>query len=325
MAKRDALFDAVYRAPDDDAPRRALAKHLKRRRDPRAEFIELQLDAAREGNTSRESRARQKALLREHRSAWLEPLKGVVITRGLKWERGFPSAAILAMPRSESDRNAMVGYLPLATLRSLDIDMYPSVLPIEWEKRFVLSPVLRGLRTLKGLHRVHLPDVMTARPQRALETIEVLAEGGGGAAGKAYEMKQLRAIRAAFAKPRSVPSLTSLRLPFCHGISKPDNYTWLWRTQAGRQLRNLSIHEGVYVLRTWHDALTKHRTDMQLERLELFGYVNFVLERTADGWTKLRGKVGKHVHANWKKTNLDPALRRLGRRVTDVQIETIKC
>jgi hypothetical protein len=218
----------------------------------------------------------------------------------------------------------MVGYPPLATLRSLDIDMYPSILPFEWERRFVLSPVLRGLRTLKGLHRVHLPDVMTARPRRALETIEVLVEGGGGAVGKASEMEQLRAIRAAFAKPRGVPNLTSLRLPFCHGISKPSNYSWLWRTLAGQQLRSLSINEGVYVLRTWHDALTKHQDALQLERLELFGYVNFVLERTADGWTRLRGRVGKHVHTNWKKVNLDPALRKLGRRVTDVQITRIK-
>jgi uncharacterized protein (TIGR02996 family) len=96
------IFEAVYEAPDDDAPRWALAKRLKRRGDPRAEFIELQLDAAREGMASRESRARQKALLRHHGDAWLEPLKGVVRKRGLKWERGFPSVARRAMPRGRA-------------------------------------------------------------------------------------------------------------------------------------------------------------------------------------------------------------------------------
>ncbi len=88
------LVAAIYRAPDDDAPRMVYADWLQERGDPRGEFITLQLAVAR-GDATRASRTRQAALLAEHMKAWLGPLASMVKSTTVKFARGFLDACEL--------------------------------------------------------------------------------------------------------------------------------------------------------------------------------------------------------------------------------------
>ncbi len=56
MTSTDTLLDAVYAAPDDDAPRRALGEALRKRGDQWGGFILLQLA----GSSRREDKARER-------------------------------------------------------------------------------------------------------------------------------------------------------------------------------------------------------------------------------------------------------------------------
>src|SRR5262249_13517425 len=91
MTPEEAFLRDIQEHPDEDAPRLIFADWLEDQGDPRGEFIRVQcaLAALEEGNPRRASYLRrEKALLRQHRKAWLEPLRGLV-----KWpvvfRRGF--------------------------------------------------------------------------------------------------------------------------------------------------------------------------------------------------------------------------------------------
>jgi uncharacterized protein (TIGR02996 family) len=83
-----ALLAAVLAQPDDDAPRRAYANHPSLRKDPRGEFIAVQLSLAGSDLTEAERQAlveQEQALLEEHGSTWCGPLRNGEIT----FRRGF--------------------------------------------------------------------------------------------------------------------------------------------------------------------------------------------------------------------------------------------
>ncbi|MFT3708319.1 MAG: TIGR02996 domain-containing protein [Archangium sp.] len=83
---------AICAAPDDDTPRAVYADWLTEHQDPRGEFITLQLRRARKATTKKE-RDREEALLGDHRRAFLGIFETSVAMSGLKFERGFLSAA----------------------------------------------------------------------------------------------------------------------------------------------------------------------------------------------------------------------------------------
>ena len=66
----EALFTAVYAAPDDLDARRVLADALQEAGDPRGAFIQLQL-LERAGQATRASTQRADALLKSHHAEWL--------------------------------------------------------------------------------------------------------------------------------------------------------------------------------------------------------------------------------------------------------------
>jgi uncharacterized protein (TIGR02996 family) len=94
MPTTDELFQRVYEAPGDDAPRLVLADALQQDGDPRGEFIALQL-----GSSSR-ARKRADKLLERHRADFLGPLRSVVVVGTDEWERGFPVACIARLDGS---------------------------------------------------------------------------------------------------------------------------------------------------------------------------------------------------------------------------------
>ena len=70
------LLQAVYTAPDDDAPRLVYADWLEERGDPRAEFIRAQVERAMTPEWDprhEELEAREQELLREHYEEWAGP------------------------------------------------------------------------------------------------------------------------------------------------------------------------------------------------------------------------------------------------------------
>jgi uncharacterized protein (TIGR02996 family) len=83
-----ALYDAVWAAPDDDAPRLVLADFLTERGDPRGEFIALQL-ARHAGKLDATGKKREKELLKRHKKQWLGPIAPLVQPYHLRFERGF--------------------------------------------------------------------------------------------------------------------------------------------------------------------------------------------------------------------------------------------
>ncbi len=97
------LLESVFRSPDDDAPRRALADSLRRDGDPRGEFIALQLDtqlicwsetklgALRRVDVAPEVRARMTALFRKHRRAEFDDARAGLNAMGVA--RGFVEPA----------------------------------------------------------------------------------------------------------------------------------------------------------------------------------------------------------------------------------------
>ncbi|MEO8700641.1 MAG: TIGR02996 domain-containing protein [Kofleriaceae bacterium] len=84
----DALLDAVWAAPDDDAPRQVLADFLQQRDDPRGEFIMLQLARA-AGTLDKAGKAREKELLKRHKKQWLGPIEPLLQPYNQRFERGF--------------------------------------------------------------------------------------------------------------------------------------------------------------------------------------------------------------------------------------------
>ena len=131
-----ALFEAVYDAPDDDAPRIALAAALKKRKDPRGTFIDIQLRDAR-GEASHDERAQAAALLKTHRDDWKAPFSVEGSGYGIhmeRWERGFPVHGFATV---------FYPYGPRAwrTVRSLVVD-------IDTRYRFLRGPLLENLRAL---------------------------------------------------------------------------------------------------------------------------------------------------------------------------------
>lgn len=84
----ERLWQAVYDAPDDDAPREVLSDFLQEQGDPRGEFIALQLREHR-GEATDADIARAQALTKEHGKAWLGPLRPIVsraeMRRGFLW------------------------------------------------------------------------------------------------------------------------------------------------------------------------------------------------------------------------------------------------
>ncbi|HEY1551922.1 MAG TPA: TIGR02996 domain-containing protein, partial [Kofleriaceae bacterium] len=106
--ERDRVFDAVYAAPDDDAPRAVLADALIDRGDPRGELIALQL----RGETDR-----VRELLRAHGHGWTGVLG--LISKRVEFRRGFP--AKLALDASVAHWCEVLANQPeLATIDALD-------------------------------------------------------------------------------------------------------------------------------------------------------------------------------------------------------------
>jgi len=112
----DALYAAVYAAPDDDAPRAVLADALQDAGDPRGELIALQL-REHAGDATDEMRERARALVQKHGKTWLGELRPITYRAELR--RGFLYELELAGKWSTDKWDALATEPSLATVELL--------------------------------------------------------------------------------------------------------------------------------------------------------------------------------------------------------------
>lgn len=100
------LLEAIYAAPDDDAPRLVYADALLERGDPRGELIvrQCQGDAAID-------------LVLQHGDAWLGELAPLLSSS--TFERGFLAKATVRLPDWARDVNTVVGHPAMRTVHEL--------------------------------------------------------------------------------------------------------------------------------------------------------------------------------------------------------------
>lgn len=146
-APRDdaAMIEAIVSAPTDDTPRLVYADWLTEQHDPRGEFITLQVQRAAGGGT-KASRAREDALLADHRSTFLGPFKGSVEMSGLRFDRGFLVAAkfnatVRAHPLTRLLERANIGEFPVARGARFDCLRSLTVFPEPADERKLLASV----------------------------------------------------------------------------------------------------------------------------------------------------------------------------------------
>lgn len=160
-ATAEALLAAIYAHPEDDAPRIVYADWLQERDDVRGEFIALQLQP------TAESRKRERALVKQHRKAWLGPL-ATVLRGEVEFRRGFPASATVTF-RHQRDVE-QYGALPeWATLQELEWGH--QIVRDDQRKwaRFV-GPAMHDLRIAR---RPHLDHVLAAQRPWRLELLEL--------------------------------------------------------------------------------------------------------------------------------------------------------
>jgi uncharacterized protein (TIGR02996 family) len=199
-ATLSSLFDAVYAAPDDDAPRLVLADALMERDPTRGEFIILQIRMAR-GEATPAQIAREAEIRRTHPIlAWAQPLSNA---GAVEFARGFPSEIRIAAELPET----IVGHPAWATITAIDGLM----LAANSRAREILAqPALRSLRALKEVSSELVAMLPAPWPLTRLEMVgaERLA-AGALAPGQRLESLVLRS--SAGIAPALLADLTALR------------------------------------------------------------------------------------------------------------------
>lgn len=216
MTELDALYDAVFAAPDDEAPRQVLADALMEQGDPRGEFIALQLQSPR----SQRSERRMQKLLERHRTSFLRGLEPMVLQPNPQsWERGFLTEASLLLEGLSFD-------VPdLATLRRVEVLSTPAV-PTE-----LASPHMRSLREVTIAPVSAIPVLFAADRPLPLETVGLSGPGDP----RFWPDAMAEVIGAA----RSLPRLTQLVLHL--NRSNVDEAGWIWKMPVLRQLKTLAF------------------------------------------------------------------------------------
>ncbi|MGE0546191.1 MAG: TIGR02996 domain-containing protein [Kofleriaceae bacterium] len=145
---RRRFMRAIAERPDDDAPRLALARWLIEHNDAQGELIHLQLRRAR-GTSKPTDAAREAELLRSYGATWAGDL--ALAGRVLAFERGFPAAVRVRLPRSSDARAQLVGYPGWATVRRLECSC-----EIKDHARPLLTllahPVMRAVTEIHGIN-----------------------------------------------------------------------------------------------------------------------------------------------------------------------------
>jgi hypothetical protein len=158
------LFRAVYEAPSDDGPRRALAERLIAVGDPRGELMTLQLERHASGEPPRE---REQELVREHGRAWLGAIGWAVRDEALAFERGFVTRVLVG--RHEVLRGShLFGEAPLNRGNEDEwstVEQLSAGFQRHGTSGLLLSPKLGSLREVVDVISADLDDVLAGVPR----------------------------------------------------------------------------------------------------------------------------------------------------------------
>jgi hypothetical protein len=119
--------------------------------DPRGEFIALQL-----APPTKQSLARQRALLKQHEKKWLGGLAGLMMKGGVVWERGYPTRLVFARVANAIAR--ATGAPELATVRAIDFSR--ALIRDDDLAAFFTHPVLGQLRVVHELSSSELEQLL---------------------------------------------------------------------------------------------------------------------------------------------------------------------
>jgi uncharacterized protein (TIGR02996 family) len=256
-----ALLEQIFADPHSDELRQVYADVLLSQGDLRGELITLQL--LEKPNAAQRQRERQ--LLKENGQAWLGPLAVVLQKSGLRWVRGFPTAArvegdkLLAAPK-------LVGHPAWSTFEEL-------VVRGRDPTRALVHPVLAGLRALSGVGTETALELLAVDPPRALERLSCTLYLSDEPPARAARLETLGLAR-------GLPHLRKLALEWFDVAAVPG----LLQTSLGRRLTRLQVSV------QWADvpALVAELHGAQggpdqLVVHETFRGWNLCLERGADG------------------------------------------
>ena len=214
----ESLLAAIHADPDDDAARSVYADWLADRGDPQGELIQLQLAHLRAAPSPAALR-RERALIKEHREAWLGPLWHVVRRTHIRFERGFASKLTLRPLIKPKQMARAIGEPRWRTVRSLDVwgFDYPEL---------VLHEVMREIRTLLSVPAELALAILRDRRPRSLRMLEL------------QRAPVDPPLRNALVASRALPALAHLQFKHDRG---PEALDWLWDSPLGRQLDTLTL------------------------------------------------------------------------------------
>jgi uncharacterized protein (TIGR02996 family) len=235
------LLAEIYAAPDDDQVRMVYADWLTEHDDPRGEFIVLQLVRAR-GEQTKEQAQREKDLLAEYMTRWLEPFDGRVMKASVRFERGFLAAA----KRNENSVTALDDNPAWATLRELNTVPGSDACRVP------------GLRVLVDMKSDDIECL--ARQTRPLGVEELSWQLDQFYRGEYTEETQSAIV--AFAKITVLPKLVRLAA-FPDWLDReydrpirPANLEWAWKSPVSANLEELTLAVHHRLLPEWITALT---------------------------------------------------------------------
>ncbi len=220
----EALLQAIYDEPDNDAPRQVYADVLQERSDPRGEFIALQM---RSGDAAAAARAQR--LLKEHRRAWLGPLAKTAIATSVEFERGFLSACATDV-RRQAEAQVVFARPEWATVKRLTFGKYGH-----------LSPLMRSLVEVHGVSS----RMLVVLEKHAFPSLEILGISGRDSPISLDGDKPTSAGLKALASTKGLPSLREVcfeRDAFWSSRELgADDYRWLLEAPFGAQLESLTV------------------------------------------------------------------------------------
>jgi uncharacterized protein (TIGR02996 family) len=198
MSSLERLLEAIYDAPDDDAPRLVYADALLERGDPRGEFIVRQCrgDAATD-------------LLEEHGDRWLGELVDLLVES--TFERGFLAKATISDEAFRTNRGA-VGHPNLRMVRELRGPAAVAVHPVMTSLRVLHVPAEQ--RWSYDAH--HRSELLSGAPRSITELhYEACVRGGldeTSTAANTMEIDVLQEVDLQLAECSALPNLRRLVL-----------------------------------------------------------------------------------------------------------------